>query len=61
MPPSTPSFPDVTSDFWAYTHIEYCVGQGVVRGYEDGSYHPEVTVTCDQMAVYIARAFQLPI
>jgi len=61
MPPSTPSFPDVASDFWAYTRIEYCVGQGVVRGYEDGSYHPEVTVTRDQMAVYIARAFQLPI
>ena len=57
--PSTPSFPDVASTFWAYVYIEYCVEQGVVRGYDDGSYHPEATVTRDQMAVYIAHAFGL--
>jgi hypothetical protein len=52
-------FPDVPSDHWAYTHIEYCVEKGVVSGYEDGNYHPEAVVTRDQMAVYIARAFGL--
>jgi hypothetical protein len=50
--PSDPrNFPDVPSDFWSYKHIEYCVENGVVSGYEDGLYHPEVTVTRDQMAV----------
>jgi peroxiredoxin len=54
-------FPDVASDFWSYTHIEYCVENGVVAGYLDGLYHPEIVVTRDQMAVYVQRAFELPI
>ena len=54
------NFPDVPSDFWAWKHVEYCVENGVVQGYDDGLYHPEVVVTRDQMAVYVARAFQLP-
>jgi PKD repeat protein len=58
-PPAT--FPDAPSSLWAYKHIEYCVEHGVVRGYEDGYYRPEVVVARDQMAVYIARAFQLPV
>ena len=53
------TFPDVTDTYWAYKHIEYCVENGVVQGYEDGLYHPEIVVTRDQMAVYIARAFGL--
>jgi DNA-binding beta-propeller fold protein YncE len=52
-------FPDVPDTFWAYTAIEYCVESGVVQGYEDGYYHPEILVTRDQMAVYVARAFGL--
>jgi hypothetical protein len=57
VPPAT--FPDVATTFWAYKQVEYCVGEGVVKGYDDGSYHPERQVTRDQMAVYIARAFGL--
>jgi len=53
-------FPDVASDFWAYKHVEYCVENGVVQGYEEGLYHPEIVVTRDQMAVFISRAFGLP-
>jgi hypothetical protein len=59
--PSDPrNFPDVADTFWAYKHIEYCVENSVVQGYLDGLYHPEITVTRDQMAVYVARAFDLP-
>jgi PKD repeat protein len=50
-------FPDVPSGFWAGTAVEACVDNLVVQGYEDGLYHPEVIVTRDQMAVYVARAF----
>jgi len=57
--PSTGYGDDGTEPFWAYTHIEYCVEHGVVAGYEDGLYHPEIVVTRDQMAVYVARAFGL--
>jgi hypothetical protein len=58
-PSATASFPDVPDTFWAYKQVEYCVEHGVVNGYEDGLYHPEIIVTRDQMAVYIARAFGL--
>ncbi len=60
-PPTTPTFPDVPDTFWAYKHIEYLAGQDIVKGYEDNKYHPENPVTRDQMAVYITRAFNLPI
>jgi peroxiredoxin len=61
VPADPRDFPDVSSDFWAYTHVEYCVENGVVAGYLDGLYHPELAVTRDQMAVYVQRAFELPI
>lgn len=53
-------FPDVPAGFWAGTAVQACVENGVVHGYDDGYYRPEVTVTRDQMAVYVQRAFQLP-
>jgi hypothetical protein len=59
-PPVTPTFSDVSGDHWAYKEIEYCVSQGVVQGYDDGTYRPANTVTRDQMAVYVQRAFDLP-
>ncbi len=58
-PDGTPFFPDVPATYWAYRYIEYCHDQGVVSGYDDG-YHPAETVTRAQMAVYITRAFNLP-
>ena len=33
---------------------------GVVGGYPDGTYRPAVVCTRDQMAVFVARAFALP-
>jgi hypothetical protein len=60
VPADPQDFPDVPSDHWAYTHIEYCVENGVVTGYEDGTYHPEYEVTRDQMAVYVARSLVAP-
>jgi parallel beta-helix repeat protein len=61
VPADPRDFPDVPDDSWAYRHIEYCVENGVVQGYPDGSYYPANIVTRDQMAVYIARAFELPL
>jgi len=58
-PPETPSFPDVPTDFWTYKHIEYIKSQGIVGGYPDGRYHPGELCTRDQMAVFVARAFEL--
>ena len=58
-PEPPPTFPDVPATFWSHKHVEYCVGRGVVQGYEDGTYQPLWPVTRDQMAVYVARAFEL--
>ncbi|NIM50846.1 MAG: hypothetical protein GTO22_16625, partial [Gemmatimonadales bacterium] len=60
VPADPRDFSDVPIDFWSYKHVEYCVENGVVAGYLDGLYHPEIVVTRDQMAVYVARAFDLP-
>ena len=59
VPADPRNLPDVTTDHWAYSYVEYCVEHGVVGGYPDGSYRPDVVVTRDQMAVYVARAFEL--
>ncbi len=53
-------FPDVPAGFWAGTAVKACVDNAVVQGYLDGLYHPSDPVTRDQMAVYVARAFELP-
>ncbi len=62
-PPETPTFPDVPADHWAYKYIEYIAQPSVAvsQGYDDGTYRPEVVVTRDQMAVYVQRAFDLPL
>ncbi len=52
-------FPDVPAGYWAGTAVQACADNGVVQGYRDGSYHPDEVVTRDQMAVYVARAFEL--
>jgi len=58
-PPPIISFPDVPSWNWAYRYVEYVKAAGVVAGYPDHAYHPELPCTRDQMAVFISRAFDL--
>jgi hypothetical protein len=55
--PTTATFPDVATDFWAFKDIEYLAYRKIVLGYSDGTYRPTKVVTRDQMAVYIQRAF----
>jgi len=50
-------FSDVPPDFWAYDEILDLYRRGVVNGYGDGTYHPELPVDRAQMAVYLARTF----
>jgi hypothetical protein len=55
-----PYLPDVPPSHWAFGAVTACVDANVVGGYEDGLYHPELQVTRDQMAVYVARALVSP-
>ncbi|UCC68446.1 MAG: PD40 domain-containing protein [Armatimonadota bacterium] len=62
-------FPDVPAGFWAGTAVQACVNNGVVQGYSYANpdnpgetyylYEPAWVVSRDQMAVFIARAFEL--
>jgi len=58
-PPANPSYTDVPASSWCYPYVEYLREQGVVSGYPDSTYRPTAPVTRDQMAVYLARAFDL--
>ncbi len=58
--PTTASFSDVPTGYWAYKYVEYARSHGVVGGYSDGTYRPVVPVTRDQMAVFVYRAFIQP-
>jgi len=63
-PPEVPTFSDVTPDnewSWCYRHIAYLAAREIASGYPDGRYHPEYPCTRDQIAVYIVKAFSLPI
>jgi len=57
--PAEATFDDVPTNHWAYRYVEYCVANGVATGYDPVTYAPAVSVTRDQMAVYVARAFGL--
>ena len=57
--PSTATFPDVPTTYWAFKYVEYIRSEGVTGGYPDGTYRPTLVVTRDQTAVYVARAFDL--
>ncbi len=59
VPPGRATFTDVLVGFWCYNHVEYLHENAVVAGYPDQSYRPTRAVARDQMAVYIARAFDL--
>jgi hypothetical protein len=58
--PAVATFPDVPTDHWAYQWVEFIADQAVTQGYEDGTYRPAVIVSRDQMAVFVQRAFDLP-
>jgi hypothetical protein len=49
-------FSDVPYWHWAKDEVAAAVGAGIVFGYADGAYRPELVVARDQMAAFIARA-----
>ncbi len=59
--PAEATFSDVPIDHWAFPHIEYAVSLGVVAGYQDLLYHPELAVDRGQMAVFVARSIADPV
>lgn len=53
------SFKDVSNDHWAKSEIDYLVNLGVIRGYNDGAFMPNNSVTNAQVALMLVRALNL--
>lgn len=57
VPASAAGFSDVPAGHWAYTQINQAVADGIVGGYQDGSFRPSANVTFGQFCAFLARAF----
>jgi len=55
------AFPDVPSNHWAYSTIQWAVDNDVVNGYPDGTFRPSQNVSEAEFLVMFIRAFdELP-
>jgi hypothetical protein len=62
--PSTPTFQDVQTDYWAWEFIERLANAGVTAGCQispDRLYCPDATVTRAEMAVFLLRGKNGPL
>src|SRR5450756_2305524 len=56
---SSSSFTDISSDFWAYPAIQSLVQSGVIKGYPDGSFGPDKSVSRAEFAEMVVVALNL--
>lgn len=52
-------FNDVPQNHSLITEMNYLVDRDIIKGYPDGSFKPNVTVTREQVAVLLSRALRL--
>ncbi|WP_026701746.1 S-layer homology domain-containing protein [Salibacterium aidingense] len=52
-------FSDVEEDFWAYESIEWANSEGIINGYEDGTFEPNETFTEAQFASILMEYFDM--
>lgn len=48
-------FTDVTNGRWSYQAIDWCANNGLVNGFEDGSFKPSDNLTREQLSVAMYR------
>lgn len=49
------AFPDVSSSFWGKQYINWGEANGIVNGYLDGTFHPNNTISRQEMAAILYR------
>ncbi|MBU8881137.1 S-layer homology domain-containing protein [Bacillus sp. FJAT-29790] len=54
-----PVISDVSSNYWAYDDIKWAVLQGMIRGYENGSFKPENTLTESQFVSLLSKYYEI--
>lgn len=52
-------FPDVPADHWAAGYVKAAHGQGIINGFEDGTFRPDENVTYEQAITMAIRAKSL--
>lgn len=57
--PETPTFQDVAPNAWYYKYVETAADAGLVKGYENGEFHPDAKITRQEIAAIVARAMDL--
>jgi hypothetical protein len=57
VPVSAAGFSDVPASHWAYEQINRAVADGVVGGYQDGTFRPAAPVSYAAFSLMLARAF----
>lgn len=55
---STTAFKDVTGNKWFNSFVEIASSNGIVTGYNDGSFRPDAQITRGEMAAMIKRAYE---
>ena len=58
-PDAKSAFPDVADDFWGKAAINFCVENGILSGYDDGTFQPNKAITRQEAAPILRNAFEL--
>ena len=58
-PDAKSAFPDVADDFWGKAAINFCVENGILSGYDDGTFQPNKAITRQEAASILRNAFKL--
>lgn len=51
----TSAFSDLPVDHWALRYINFCVKNGIILGYPDGTFHPDETLPYSQALTIVLR------
>lgn len=51
-------FSDVSDTRWSKNSIDFCVREGMLKGYPDGTFRPEGTITREEFATIIHRILE---
>ncbi len=52
------NFPDVSSTHWGYNFVKILAQNNITAGFPDGTFGPDVKVTREQFAAFLARVLE---
>jgi len=60
LSPPIPTFSDVVNAHWAYSYVETAFSHGIIAGYQNGTFGPEISVNRAQLSKMVALTAQAP-